>query len=131
MCIIVLKQLYSETRAVLFLVSLLRIANIGLIKNSSFISPRNIILAKKQRSSGINFLASERSQQPVIMDPPKSRTGVPSCLIFENPLNIASSCYTTTPPCHCLAPLVRLYYSHKGPAFLFTAVVQFTVTNSN
>lgn len=55
MCIIVLKQLYSETRTVLFLVSLLRIANIGLIKNCSFISPQNIILAKKQRSIWYKF----------------------------------------------------------------------------
>lgn len=34
------KQLYLGTRAVLFLISLLGIASIGLMKNSSFISPK-------------------------------------------------------------------------------------------
>lgn len=45
MYIIALKQSYSGTRAVLFRISLLRIANVDLIKNSRFMSSWNIILA--------------------------------------------------------------------------------------
>lgn len=116
MYIIVLKQSYSGTRAVFFLIPLLRIANIDLIKTPVLCLPETLSWLcnpKKQRSIWCKYLVSERSQQPVIMDPPTSRTGILSCLIFENPLNIASSnvgC-TTAPPCRCLAPLVGLCYS--------------------